>query len=185
VRFSRKRAGATALQADAVEVAVLQSVVGDLLALLDDASAGGEQDPLAAVVGLPAGDVRRPEDPALARLLPDAYGDDPQASAEFRRYTQADLQQGKRAAAGTVLATLAPLTDRGGSAVLDREQADAWLGCLNDLRLVLGVRLDVTEETDLDPPGDDPRGAALQLYGWLGWLQESLLSCVDPLPPPR
>ena len=61
---------------------------------------------------------------------------------------------------------------------MDREQADAWLGCLNDLRLVLGTRLEVTEDTELDLRRDDPRAQALTVYGWLGWLQESLLEAM-------
>lgn len=178
MRFKR-RLGTLRADLEPVEADVLIAVVGDLLLLLgepEDASA----DPLEAIVGLSAGPVAPPDDPALARLLPDAYGDDPEAATEFRRYTEQDLRAGKRADASTVLATLAPLADRGGRLVLDREQADAWLGCLNDLRLVLGTRLEVTEETELDPRADDPRAQALQVYGWLGWLQESLLGCIDP-----
>ena len=69
----------------------------------------------------------------------------------------------------------------GGRLVLDRDDADAWLGCLNDLRLVLGTRLGVTEQTDADDlDDDDPRRQALEVYGWLGWLQESLISCLAP-----
>ena len=182
MRFKRGRHGTVALKADDVEATVLSQLVSDLSELLAEGEPEQEQDPLAAMVGMSQGDVRRPQDPALARLLPDAYGDDEAAATEFRRYTEADLRAGKRAHAATVLATLAPLLDRGGSATLDREQADAWLGCLNDLRLVLGTRLGVTEDTDLDDPGDGPRAQALHVYGWLGWLQESLLSSLDPLP---
>ncbi len=68
----------------------------------------------------------------------------------------------------------------GGRLALDRDQVDAWLGTLNDLRLVLGTRLEVTEDTPLELPDDDPRAQALLVYGWLGWLQESLLSCISP-----
>jgi hypothetical protein len=160
---------------------VLSSLAADLLVLLGEQDEA-DTDPLAALVGLSSGPVTAPEDPALARLLPDAYGDDREAAEEFRRYTEGDLRAGKRANAGTVLATLAPLTGQGGRLPLDREQADAWLGCLNDLRLVLATRLEVTEETDLEPSADDPRAQALHVYGWLGWLQESLLSCLDPGP---
>jgi hypothetical protein len=67
-----------------------------------------------------------------------------------------------------VLATLAPLLGRGGRLALDRDQVDAWLGTLNDLRLVLGTRLEVTEDTELDVPDDDPHAQALLVYGWLG-----------------
>jgi len=60
--------------------------------------------------------------------------------------------------------------------VLDRDEADGWLGWLNDIRLVLGTRLDVTE----DSHEDDPQDQLTAVYSWLGWLQESLLSCLDP-----
>ena len=178
MRFKRHR-GQIRADVDAVEADVLLAVAGDLLVLLGEQD-DPHEDPLAAMVGLSSGPVERPEDPALARLLPDAYGDDDAAATEFRRYTEADLRAGKRANATVVLAGLSPLGGRGGRLVLDREDADAWLGCLNDLRLVLGTRLDVTEETELDPRSDDPRAHALQVYGWLGWLQESLLSCLSP-----
>ena len=180
MRFSRRGAGVVA-KLDRVEAGVLTSVVGDLLELLgDEQDPGTPQDPLAALVGMPTGAVDKPADPALARLLPDAYGDDEQAAADFRRYTQADLRAGKRANATVLLATLAPYVDRGGKVVLDRQQADAWLVCLNDLRLVLGTRLEVTEDTELEVPPDHPQAQALLVYGWLGWLQESLLSCLVP-----
>jgi hypothetical protein len=178
MRFSR-RAGGIRAKLEAVEADVLSSLAADLLVLLGD-SDEPDADPLAALVGLSSGPVTAPEDPALARLLPDAYGDDHEAADEFRRYTEGDLRAAKRASAGAVLATLAPLTGKGGKLVLDREQADAWLGCLNDLRLVLGTRLEVTEDTDMEPAADDPRAQALHVYGWLGWLQESLLGCLDP-----
>jgi len=175
----KRRGGSIRADVAAVEADVLLAVAGDLLLLLGEQDAQDE-DPLAAMVGLPSGPAVRPEDPALARLLPDAYGDDAAAATEFRRYTEADLRAGKRVSARTVVSTLSPLAGRGGRLVLDREEADAWLGTLNDLRLVLGTRLDVTEETELDPRADDPRSHALQVYGWLGWLQESLLSCLEP-----
>jgi hypothetical protein len=179
MRFSRKRSGAIEAKLDPVEADVLIAVAGDLLGLLGDEEEG-DADPLAALVGLSSGPATPPSDPALARLLPDAYSQDEAAAGEFRRYTEGDLRSGKRAHAGTVLAGLAPLADRGGRLVLDRDEADAWLGCLNDLRLVLGTRLGVTEETEVDPRSDDPRAQALQVYGWLGWLQESLLACLEP-----
>ena len=180
MRFKKKRSGDVEARLDGVEAGLLSALAADLMALLGADDEDADQDPLAAMVGLSVEPVERPQDPALARLLPDAYGDDEDAAAEFRRYTEADLRTGKKANAGTVLATLAPLVDDGGRLVLDRDQVDAWLGTLNDLRLVLGTRLEVTEETDLDPPAGSPQAQALQVYGWLGWLQESLLHCVVP-----
>ena len=179
MKFSRKRSGLVEARLERIEAEVLLAVVSDLLDLLGE-SEEQDADPLAALVGLPPGEVRAPTDPALARLLPDAYGDDEQAATEFRRYTESDLRAGKRANAGAMLATLAPLAGTGGRLPLDRDGCDAWLGCLNDLRLVLGTRLEVTEETELEPDSDDPRAQALQIYSWLGWLQESLLMCMLP-----
>ena len=176
MRFKKARGAMVTAGADEIEALVLRQCVGELLELLGEADR--DQDPLAALVGMPTGDVAPPADPALARLLPDAYAEDPAAATEFRRYTDADLRAGKRAAARTVLATVA---EGGGEVLLDRDQADAWLGCLNDLRLVLGTRLEVTEQTDLDElQPDDPRVQPLQVYGWLAYLQESLLSCLRP-----
>jgi hypothetical protein len=115
-----------------------------------------------------------PEDPVLARLFPDAYHEDNQAAAEFRRYTEVGLREGKIAAATAVLDGLGA----GGEIVLDSEQAQDWLRALNDLRLALGTRLEITEEmheklADLDP--DDPHYPAYAAYDWLSFLQESLV----------
>ena len=198
MRFKRRRGGRIEADVPATEVAVLGQVVAELLALLsagDDAPV--DADPLEALVGLPPGEVRRPEEPGLRRLFPDAYRDDaftssgrsdPQtaaaeASSDFRRYTEADLRAGKRANADVVLATLAPLAG-GGRLVLDRDQADAWLGTLNDLRLVLGVHLEVAEDVPEQPfADDDPRAFAVEVFRWLGWLQETLLECLEPRSP--
>ncbi|MBC7374523.1 MAG: DUF2017 family protein, partial [Frankiales bacterium] len=102
MRFRRKKDLVVA-ELDRVEAGILTTVVGDLLELLGAAEAPTTQDPLAAMVGLPTGPVERPEDPALARLLPDAYGDDEEAATDFRRYTETDLRAGKRAHATVVL----------------------------------------------------------------------------------
>jgi hypothetical protein len=181
MRFKKTRRGIEA-KLEAVEAQVLAQCAGELLELLGDSDAVPD-DPIAAMVGLPSGELHTPEDPALARLLPDAYADEAEAEAarDFRRYTEADLRAGKRAAASVGLAQLQPLMERGGRLLLDRDDADLWLSWLNDVRLVLGTRLEVTEdmtEDDLDP--DDPRAQVLQIYGWLGWVQESLLTCLDP-----
>ena len=142
MRFSRKRHGGVEAKLDRIEAGVLTAVVGDLLELLGDDGAT-EQDPLAAIVGMPTGPVERPSDPALARLLPDAYGDDDEAAAEFRRYTETALRQRKL---DNARAALASLEDPGEERPLDEATTMAWLGALNDLRLAVGTRLDVQED---------------------------------------
>jgi hypothetical protein len=178
MRFTRHRKAVRA-EPDEVEVQILRQLANEILGLVDAADVSG--DPLAALVGMPPGDVHPPDDPVLSRLLPDAYHDDPAAAGDFRRYTDADLRAGKRANAEAVLQSL---PEGGGRIDLDRDQVDQWLSALNDMRLALGTALGVTEETDPDDyDEDDAAVSALHVYGWLGYLQESLLSCVEPRRP--
>jgi hypothetical protein len=135
-------------------------------------------DDLAAQLGL-SDNAELPADPILARLLPDAYADDPGAAAEFRRYTEVSLRSGKVAAARTVLETLPP---DGGQVRLGEADAQAWLRALNDVRLSLGVVLGVTDEFDeqvdeMSP--EDPRAAYIGVYQWLAYLQESLVEALE------
>ena len=114
-------------------------------------------------------------DPVVARLLPDAYRDDPEKAGEFRKYTESSLREAKKYFAQTLLETLPP---QGGKVRLTGDQARDWLRALNDIRLMFGVRLEVTEDFEdqlgaLDPK--DPRLAAFEVYGWLGAVQESLV----------
>jgi hypothetical protein len=120
-----------------------------------------------------------PADPVLARLLPDAYQDDPEAAGEFRKYTESSLREAKKYFAQTLLETL---PRDGGRVKLTAEQARDWLRALNDVRLMFGVRLEVTEDYEeqlsaLDPR--DPRVAAFEVYGWLGAIQESLVRAIS------
>ena len=144
--------------------------VADLEAQLDSPSPahpGAEEEPL-----------KTPDDPVLARLLPDGYRDDPDAAEEFRKYTEPGLRSTKQQAALQMLDTL---PDSGGRIQLTSEQAQAWLKALNDVRLALGVRLDVTEdfEQQWSKLGrDDPQWAAYEVYAWLGAVQESLVQAL-------
>jgi hypothetical protein len=120
-----------------------------------------------------------PDDPVLARLLPDAYQEDPEAAGEFRKYTESSLREAKKYFAQTLLDTLPP---SGGRVRLTGDQARDWMRALNDVRLMFGVRLEVTEDfeeqlTALAP--DDPKVAAFEVYGWLGAVQESLVRALD------
>jgi uncharacterized protein DUF2017 len=119
-----------------------------------------------------------PDDPVLARLLPDAYPDDAAAAGEFRRYTESGLRSGKVAAARTVLDTL---PEDGGRVRLSADEAQAWLRSLNDIRLALGIRLEVTEDREamLERGGQDgSQAAGLWIYDWLTLLQETLVEAL-------
>jgi len=156
---------------EAEEIALTRALMEQMLALLGDAP--GADDDLASI-GI-AENAVRPDDPVLTRLFPDAYEDDGEAAREFRRYTEIGLRDGKREAVKEVLGSLGrPRED----IVLDDERAQIWLRALNDVRLALGTRLDVTEEwyeeaAGLDPR--DPRAPLFAAYDWLTVLQESLV----------
>jgi len=115
-----------------------------------------------------------PDDPALRRLFPPAYSDD-ESDEQYRSLVRDQLVTGRAKALATMRATL-------GSDTLDLEQADAWLRALNDLRLVLGTRLEVSEEVDYeDLDVEEPRGRDLAVYGYLAWLQEQLVDALQPV----
>lgn len=153
---------------------VLINMSGQLIELLAERIDAANSDPLAAMVGITGHD-SPPEDEVLLRLLPNAYAD-PVDASEFRRYTESDLRRKKSAHAMLVRSGLMEMENR--SILLDSEGALAWLGALNDIRLALGVRLKVDENSHerLELLSlDDPMHAVFAVYFWLGWLQESLV----------
>jgi hypothetical protein len=115
------------------------------------------------------------DDPVLQRLFPDGHRGDAGIAADYREMTEESLRSGKADDLATMRATL-PLG--GGEVRLDREQAGAWLRTTNDVRLALGVRLDITEDTE---PPDDPaedEGQQLAVYYWLTAVQGSLVDAL-------
>jgi hypothetical protein len=113
-----------------------------------------------------------PDDPLLKRLFPPAY-DDGRRNAEYRRLMEDELMDGLREAFDVMEATA-------GLDKLSPAEADAWLRALTDLRLVLGTRLDVREDTFAEGLDlSDPRAPELAVYGYLSWLQEMLVAAVS------
>lgn len=118
----------------------------------------------------------RDGDAALQRLLPDGYRDDNENADEFRRFTQSDLVDEKRANARIVADSLTGYAVKGVvSVTLDSGEAFAWLRALNDIRLTLAARMGIVDESFV-PARDDQTFA---VYIWVGQLQHSLLRAVD------
>lgn len=186
--FRRTATGRIVLKVDDVERGLLASLMGQLLELVapEDDPWGADADPLARMVGIDP-DAERPDDPALARLLPDAYADDDEASAEFRRFTERTLRETKMNHAATVLRGLAEADKK---VVVPDADVPAWMGALNDLRLALGTRLGLTEDNHDDfyaLDEDDPAFVHMHIYDWLTFLQETLVQAVTGItsePPP-
>jgi hypothetical protein len=110
------------------------------------------------------------DDPSLRRLFPPAYVDDPEREADYRSLMRGDLLDRRQAALATVEQTI-------DATVLDEEQLTGWLAALNDLRLVIGTRLEVSEDME-EPDDDDPSAPAYALYHYLGWLQEQVVAAL-------
>lgn len=193
--FEALKGGGAAVALDEIEISILRSLVVQLLELIGpgEPEPAEDADPL-AVLFASDGPTEPPSDPALARLFPDAYGGpgpedqgvDPaelaSRSAEFRRFTENDLRTRKREDALAVVRCLDGLTPAGDEAAvleLTGELPLRWLGALNDLRLTIAARLDITEDEEsavlFRLPDDDPRKPMVMAYLWLGGLQESLI----------
>jgi Domain of unknown function (DUF2017) len=125
---------------------VLRQVAGELRELIEEA----------------------PDEPGLRRLFPRAHEDDSLEEA-YRDLTRDQLVSGRDRALRTIQQTA-------DNTLLTPEEADAWLRGLNDARLVLGTRLDVTEDFDWEAVDvTHPQAQELALYAYLSWLQEQLV----------
>ena len=160
-RGSRARLVATL---DRQEVAVLRGLVGEVLRMLDARTDEHPHDELAELTGMVPGPSTKPEDPVLARLLPDFATDDSSLSGALRELHEPELIAAKHGAASVVLQTL---PDAGGRIELTAAQ--------NDVRLALGTALDVSEDMPDELPPDDPRSGHLGVYHWLTYVQDGLV----------
>jgi hypothetical protein len=117
------------------------------------------------------------DDPSVRRLFPTAYHDDPERDQEYQQLVRDELLERRLAALATVEATA-------DADELDEAQLSGWLTALNDLRLVLGTRLDVSEDQDAIDE-DDPDAPAMAVYGYLSMLLNDVVDALaDDLPPP-
>ena len=152
-RVRRTRSGDFAVRLPEAERQVLGALVASLRAALD-------------------GDVRG--EPALRRLFPPAYADpeDGEAESQYQAMVHEELLASRRAALDVVEATAQ--RDR-----LEEAEVLAWMTAVNQLRLVLGTRLDVREDADPVPDPADPAAPLAEIYAYLGVLLESLIAALD------
>ena len=117
------------------------------------------------------------DDPSLRRLFPTAYHEDPARDEEYQLLVRDELLERR-------LAALAVVEESATADHLDEPALTGWLTALNDLRLVLGTRLDVSEDDrDVDP--DDPEATAHAVYHYLGMLLGEVVDALEAdLPPP-
>ncbi len=173
------------------EADLLRSLTSQLVELLrnERAVVADVGDPLEAMLDF-SGPTTEPEDPVLRRLFPTAYPDDEEAAAEFRRFTEGTLRDGKASAASSIIdsledAGLPPILEEGGLMIdveLAPGEAETWLRSLTDVRLALATRLGIEEDDEdywISLPDDDPRAQAHDIYDWVGYLQETLVAALS------
>lgn len=192
--FKRRRRGGICAVFEWGEAQMLANLTGQVVELLRDRNGLTESDadPLFAGVGL-TGPISAPEDPVLLRLLPDAYGDDLEDSAEFRRFTEESLTSSKVANAESLIESLADgglvfgennedESEQQIEVELDHEAVQAWLKSLTDVRLALGIRIGIESDEDAnlaEHAKDESVVALAEIYDWLGYVQESLIQSLD------
>ena len=172
-RFTPQQDGRLLGHFEPIEVDLLRLATTQLLEMLDS----GATDPQLAA-----------SDGVFGRLLPDAYRDDDEAAAEFRRFTATGLLERKAQNAQIVLDSLGasePDTatpdseDRQPVMVsIDPDAVQAWLRSLTDLRLTLADRLQISPDGVVHLATEDTPFLR-ELYEWLGMLQEELVYAID------
>jgi len=175
------------------EAHLLANLAGQVVELLRDRNGASESDadPLAVELGM-GGSAVPPEDPVLARLLPDAYRDSDDDSGEFRRLTERSLTSTKVHHAEVLIGSLidgglsfdVAIEDEGDDieVELDADAVQSWLKSLTDIRLSLAVRLGIETEEDVMLVGesaDEAIVAMSEIYDWLGYVQETLIAALD------
>ena len=167
------------------EAALLKNLVSAMIGLLDERESSSPADELEEITGIKTGNSKPPGDPTLRRLLPDFYKSDDKdlsdplaqdtsesLNAALRSLHEPEIIDAKRVAAQQLLDTL---PENGGRFELTEEGANAWISAVNDIRLTLGVMLDIGPEGPDRLPADHPLTAHFDVYQWLTVLQEYLV----------
>jgi hypothetical protein len=149
-RLRRTRAGQYQLRLTRAERDLLRSLPGQVRELIETTD---------------------PADPSVRRLFPPAYREEEKAEADYQSLMHDELLEHHRQA-------LAVMEETIDANRLDEDQVVSWLSALNELRLVLGTNLEVTEGLEPVGPGD-PRAPGLALYGYLSWLQEQVVEALE------
>ena len=125
--------------------------------------------PTELIKALQAGEDER----AVFRLFPPAYTNDLGRQVEYDTLMRDDLLEHH-------LSALRTLEETANANSLSEVQLDTWVRALNQLRLVLGTRLDITDDTtedDFDP--DNPAAGAYALYTYLSYLQSEVVDALS------
>lgn len=163
------------------EAALLKNLATAMIGLLDERESASPADELEEITGIKTGNAEPPKDPTLRRLLPDFYRPDDDAepseaadslNAALRSLHEPGIVDAKRVAAQQLLSTV---PDGGGRFELTEDDANCWIAAVNDIRLTLGVMLEVGPDGPERLPADHPLAVHFDVYQWLTVLQEYLV----------
>lgn len=164
------------------EAALLKNLATAMVGLLDERESSSPADELEEITGIRTGNSDPPKDPTLRRLLPDFFhpdhddASDPEAAnglnAALRSLHEPEIIEAKRVAAQRLLESV---PNDGGRFELTEEDANAWIAAVNDIRLTLGVMLEVGPQGPERLPADHPLAVHFDVYQWLTVLQEYLV----------
>ncbi|MET0897695.1 MAG: DUF2017 domain-containing protein [Mycobacterium sp.] len=164
------------------EATLLQNMVTSMVGMLDERESSSPTDELEQITGMRTGHTQAPEDATLSRLLPNFFrpqNDHPAGSAvaeslnsALRSLHEPDIIDAKRQAAQRLLDTCPA---GGGRLELTEDDAQAWIGAVNDVRLALGTMLDIGDGGPDALPPEHPMAGHLDVYQWLTVLQEYLV----------
>jgi hypothetical protein len=193
--FSKTPDGTLVVGFSPVESDIVADLAAQIAGMLAPLASSSDADPLYDLVGIGGRSAIDP-DPAIARLLPDAYGDDSDAASDFRALTERSLASRKVANARVVIATLerdsverdsverdslerVSLERDGASVALSPAEAQSWLRTLSDIRLTIAARLGIEHDGDEGATDSDAAVALHDLYDWLAFVTESLLDALE------
>lgn len=197
IPFYREDSGVITASFTPVEAELISSLATQVAGLLGSVAARSD-DPELAGTGI-GGSTERDDDPAIARLLPNAYSGDDDASREFRQLTERGLAGRKIDNAIAVLQTLAPIASATASfgsddsltaadelldeiderIELDDTAVLAWLRTLTDIRLTIAARLGLKTDDDVIDEDDEQAIVLHDVYSWLAAVMESLVNVAD------
>jgi uncharacterized protein DUF2017 len=190
--FERARGGKVVATFSGLEADLLRSLASQLVELLRNETAAPKagEDPLEELLDF-SGPTNEPDDPVLARLFPSAYPGDDDAAGEFRRFTEGTLRDGKARNAALIIDMLEESglpreLDQEGLVIdveLGPDEVMSWMKSFTDMRLALATRLGIEEGDDEywdSVSEDDPRSQVHHIYGWLGFLHETLVEAATP-----
>lgn len=111
------------------------------------------------------------DDPSIVRLFPPAYGDDAERSRGYDALARSELIESRRAA-------LTVLDDALGRDEIDGTRLATLMRAVNDLRLVIGTRLDVSEDGTPREAPNESDSVAQQAYERLSLLLSDIVGAL-------